>query len=278
MDSETLSFLSDLPGARYAVDIVGAVLLLVVGWIAAGWIKRAVRRALDRIERLDPTLAPLIASTARYATLIFVAVAVVAQFGIQTTSILAALGAAGLAIGLALQGTLSNVAAGVMLLVLRPFKVGDYIDAEGLAGTVDEIGLFTTKMRGSDGIYREVPNNQIWNRSIANYSRLPTRRVALTVGIGYGDDMDGALGALTRLMDGDGRVLAEPASSVRVTDLGDSAVTITLHCWATTGDYWDLRCDLVKEIKLALDRQGISIPYPQTDVHLFLADGEADAA
>lgn len=180
MDSETLRFLSELEAGRQALDIAGAVLLLAVGWIAAGWVKRAVRRALDRVERLDPTLAPLIAGSARYAILIFVVVAVVAQLGIQTTSILAALGAAGLAIGLALRGTLSNVAAGVILLVPRPFKVGDYIDAEGLTGTVDEIGLFTIKMHGSDGIYREVPNNQIWNRSISNYARPATRRPAVS--------------------------------------------------------------------------------------------------
>ncbi|MCH8810101.1 MAG: mechanosensitive ion channel, partial [Proteobacteria bacterium] len=172
-------------------------------------------------------------------------------------------------IGLALQGTLQNIAAGIMLLFLRPFRVGDYIDAEGLAGTIEEIGLFTTQMRTYDGIYFEVPNAKIWNRAITNYSRVEARRLDLVVGIGYQDDIDKALAAMMDLLVKDERVNDDPEPQVMVKELGDSAVNLNLRCWIAPGDYWGLRFDLTKAIKQRLDAEGITIPFPQRDVHLF---------
>ena len=256
---------------KYGLDFLGAIVLLIVGWMVAGWAKRSVLRMLNRTPRLDATLKPIIASIVRYAILILVIVAVLAQFGVQTTSIIAVLGAAGLAIGLAMQSTLQNIAAGVMLLFLRPFRLNDYIDAEGIAGTVDEIGLFTTHMHTYDGVYQEVPNSQLWNRTIKNYSRLPTRRLDVAVGIAYGDSMDKAQAVLLDLLRQDQRVLADPEPQVLVTELGDSAVNLGLRCWTKADDYWGLLFDTTKAAKQCLDDAGISIPFPQRDVHLFEA-------
>ena len=171
----------------------------------AGWARRGVLGALDRVPRVDETLKPFIANVARYSILTFVLIAVLAQFGVHTASIIAVLGTAGLAIGLALQGTLQNFAAGIMLLFLRPFRVRDYIDAEGLAGTIDEVGLFITHMHSYDGIYVQVPNSKLWNHAIRNYSRLPTRRLDIVVGISYADDIDKTQAALMNLLENDAR-------------------------------------------------------------------------
>jgi small conductance mechanosensitive channel len=275
MDKETVLKLFDqisVLAIEYGIDLLGAVVLLVGGWIVAGWAKRNVIRALDRTPYLDATLKPIVASIVRYAILILVIVAVLAQFGVQTTSIIAVLGAAGLAIGLAMQNTLQNIAAGVMLLFLRPFRINDYIDAEGIAGTIDEIGLFTTHMHTYDGVYQEVPNSQLWNRTIKNYSRLPTRRLDIVVGIAYGDDMDTAQNVLLKLLREDNRVLTDPEPQVLVSELGDSAVNLNLRCWTKADDYWGLLFDTTKAAKQRLDAAGISIPFPQRDVHLFEAD------
>ena len=270
-DRQGLDLLSETVdlAVQYGLDVVGALIILIGGWVAAGWVRRKLLRVLERTPRVDQTLRPVIASVVRYAILVFVLIAVLAQFGVQTTSIIALLAAGGLAIGLALQGTLQNIAAGIMLLFLRPFRVGDYIDAEGLAGTVNEIGLFTTQMRTYDGIYVEVPNGQIWNRAIRNYSRVTARRLDLVVGIGYEDDIDKALAAMMDLLVKDERVNDDPEPQVMVNELGDSAVNLNLRCWIAPGDYWSLRFDLTKAIKQRLDAEGITIPFPQRDVHLY---------
>jgi small conductance mechanosensitive channel len=256
-------------GLDSALSVLGAVAILIAGVYVARWARRSMLRVLDRTPGIDATLKPVIASVVRYAILVFVLIAVLAQFGVQTTSIIALLGAAGLAVGLALQGTLQNIAAGIMILFLRPFRVGDYVDAEGIAGTVDEIGLFTTHMRTYDGIYVEVPNAQIWNRAITNYSRVTARRLDLVVGIAYDDDIDKAQAALMDLMVGDARVHDDPAPQVLVKELGDSSVNLDLRCWSDPGDYWSLLFDLTKAAKQRLDAEGITIPFPQRDVHLF---------
>jgi small conductance mechanosensitive channel len=252
---------------QYALDTLGALILLVVGWILAGWVRRALRQALLRLPRADTTVSGVLSSLARYTILLLVIIAVLAQFGVQTASILAVLGTAGLAVGLALQGTLSNIAAGMMLLFLRPFKVGDYIDAEGIAGTVEEIGLFNTEFTTYDGIYRAVPNSQIWSRSILNYSRLPPRRLDLVIGVDYGDDLERALGALSDLLAGDERVLDDPAPQVMVSELADSSVNLNLRCWADTSDFWALKFDLTRQAKERVEAAGCSIPFPQRVVH-----------
>ncbi len=253
----------------YGLDLIGAIFILVIGWIVAGWIQKAAFKALSRLPRADATVTRALSGVTRYLVLVMVVIAVLAQFGVQTASILAVLGTAGLAIGLALQGTLSNIAAGFMLLMLRPFKIGDYIDAEGVSGTVVGIGLFTTEFTTYDGIFLVVPNSQIWTRSILNYSRLPTRRMEVPIGIAYDDDIEKATAVLMELLEGDERVLKDPAPQVLVKELADSSVNLDLRCWAAAGDYWGLLCDLNKAVKQRLDAEGITIPFPQRDVHLF---------
>ena len=255
--------------ASYALDAVGALVILLVGWWIAGRAQFLARRGLDRVPRIDDTLKPFLSSSVRYFVIVITFVAVLAEFGVQTTSIIAVLGAAGLAIGLALQGTLQNIAAGIMLLVLRPFRVGAYIDAGGVSGTIDAINLFTTDMTTYDGIYRSVPNAELWNRNILNYSRNPTRRLDIPVGIAYEDDVEQALDLLLSHLSQDTRVLPDPGPQVLVTGLGDSSVDLTLRCWTNRTDFWPLRFELNKKVKLWLDAAGISIPFPQRDVHLY---------
>ena len=253
----------------YALDMVGAVLLLIAGWMVAGWVQKHTARMLGAVERVDATLLSFVTQLVRYSILILVMVAVLAQFGVQTTSIIAVLGAAGLAVGLALQGTLANIAAGVLLLFLRPFKIGEYIDAGGVAGTVREIGLFATEFESYDGIFVMVPNSQLASAAITNYSRLPTRRLDLVIGISYGDNMNQAMTVLNDLLVHDDRILKEPAHQVMVKELADSSVNLNLRCWTKRQDYWSLLFDLTKQAKERLDKHGISIPFPQRDVHLF---------
>ena len=275
MDNQTRELIENVIaiGVEYGVDIAGAIVLLVVGWIVAGWIRRVIRRTLDSVPVLDETLKPLIANLVRYAVLIFVLIAVLNQFGVQTTSIIAVLAATGLAIGLALQGMLANVASGVMLLFLRPFNVGEYVEAGGIAGTVAEIGLFNTEIKSSAGPGLVVPNSKIWDGPITNFSRNPTRRFDIAVGIGYDDDIDGAMALLKGLLTGDDRVLDDPEPLVVVQELGDSAVIINLRAWTRSGDYGATVWDLNKEIITELQATGYSIPFPQRDVHI--VSGEA---
>ncbi|HJN23796.1 MAG TPA: mechanosensitive ion channel [Rhodospirillales bacterium] len=275
MDNQTRELIENVIaiGVEYGVDIAGAIVLLVVGWTVAGWIRRVIRRTLDSVPVLDETLKPFIANFVRYAVLIFVLIAVLNQFGVQTTSIIAVLAATGLAIGLALQGMLANVASGVMLLFLRPFNVGENVEAGGIAGTVAEIGLFNTEIKSSAGPGLVVPNSKIWDGPITNFSRNPTRRFDIAVGIGYDDDIDGAMALLKGLLTGDDRVLDEPEPLVVVQELGDSAVIINLRAWIRSGDYGATVWDLNKEIITELQATGYSIPFPQRDVHI--VSGEA---
>jgi len=251
----------------YAVNVISAVVILVLGWLFSAWLGRVTRRKLEHMPRVDVTLIPLVASGIRYFVMTVVIIAVLARFGIQTASILAVLGAAGLAIGLALQGTLANVASGIMLLVVRPFCVGDYIDGSGVAGTVKEIGLFATELETFDGVYVLVPNRQLFDSAITNYSRLPFRRIDVPVGISYQDDIEKALAVAMDVLKSDERVLTDKPTQTMVMGLGDSSVDLNLRCWAAREHYWDLLFELKKSIKLRLDAEGISIPFPQRDVH-----------
>ena len=248
--------------------LVGAIVLLIAGWWLAHRAERGTRRILDRQTRIDPTLRGLLSSLVRYSILIVVVVAVLGQLGIQTTSILAALGAAGLAIGLAMQGTLSNIAAGLMLLWLRPFRVGDNIDTGSVAGTVKEVGLFATEMHSFDGIFLFVPNSELWNKRIINYSRLPTRRLDLAFKVAHEDDLGRGQQALLALAGDDDRVHSDPAPAVFVDELGDSAVVLQLRVWSSTSNYWPLRWALTERGKAALEAAGLSIPFPQRDLHI----------
>ncbi|MCF3628824.1 mechanosensitive ion channel [Thalassospiraceae bacterium LMO-SO8] len=255
-------------GTEYGMSVIGALVILVLGWWLAGWAKRAVTRALAKVKSIDDTLTPFLSSIVSYVIKAFVLVAVLNQFGVQTTSIIAVLGAAGLAIGLALQGTLQNVAAGVMLLVLRPFKAGDFIDAGGQAGTVVEVSLFTTELRTVDGIFKSLPNSSIWGAAITNFSRNPTRRIDLVASISYGDDLPKAMEVLKGMLDADPRILKDPAPEVMTWDMAASSIDINLRAWVNIGDYWPTLFDLRKTVKLGLEEAGFTIPFPQQDVYM----------
>ncbi len=252
----------------FGLNALGAVLILIVGWRVAAWSARAVGRLLERSQRVDATLKPLAVSITRYTILVITVLAVLARFGVQTTSIIAVLGAAGLAIGLALQGTLSNVAAGVMLLVLRPLKVGDTIVVSGHTGTVLQVGLFTTELNTPDNVFVSLPNSAVWNSPIVNYSRNGTRRVDLTIGISYEDDIDKAIDLAMGEVRADPRVLAEPAPLVAVRALGESSVDLVIRAYVPTPEFWPATYALNKAIKQVFDAEGVSIPFPQRTLHL----------
>ena len=254
----------------YAFSVIGAIIILVIGFWIAKKVKNAVFRLVNR--KGETTLAHFLAGVARYAVLTIVLVMVLQQFGIQTASVIAALGAAGLAIGLALQGTLQNIAAGVMLLFLRPFKIGDYIDTGSASGTVQEIGLFATELKTIDGLYLLAPNSSVWGSEITNYSYHTKRRFDLTVGIGYDDDIDLAMNTLEEIVRTDSRVLDDPEPFLFVSNLGDSAVEVVARIWIPTSDWWPTRRDLTKKAKQTFDEKGLSIPFPQRDLHIYKAE------
>ncbi|MCX8999075.1 mechanosensitive ion channel family protein [Rhizobiaceae bacterium BDR2-2] len=241
---------------QYSFSIIGALILLILGWLAAGLLRGWAFRALSRIRGFDETLARFFSNALRYAILILVVVMVLGQFGVQTASIIAALGAAGLAIGLALQGTLQNIAAGIMLLVLRPFRVGEYIETASISGTITEIGLFATEMKTPDGLYRLAPNSTLWNVPITNFSREDTRRHDLTVTVGLDADIDKAEALLMGLARQDKRVLDSPAPEVFVADLTETGALITLRYWVQRSLWWRTTRDLTRAAKLALDETG----------------------
>jgi small conductance mechanosensitive channel len=247
----------------YSLSALGAIILLIAGYFVAGFAERSVFAGLGHVRGFDATLRQFFARIARYAILMFVVIMVLGQFGVQTASIIAAIGAIGLAIGLALQGTLQNIAAGIMLLALRPFRVGEYVEVGSVAGTVEDIGLFATRLRAVDGIYLLSPNSELWNKPVKNFTRNRTRRNDITVGIDYGDDIALAQKTLVDLAIRDKRVLAEPAPASFVASLGESAVDITLRYWTAPSDFLATKMDLTKAAKLAFDDNGLSIPFPQ---------------
>ncbi len=204
----------------------------------------------------------------KYAIIAFVVIAVLNQFGIQTTSLIAVFGAAGLAVGLALQGTLSNVAAGVMLLIFRPFSIGQYVQVAGTGGTVRSLNLFTTELATPDNVHIVVPNAAIWGSTVLNYSYHSTRRLEWMLGISYGDDIGQAMQCIHAVLDGDDRILSDPETLVAVAELADSSVNIVVRAWVKSEDYWSVKFDLTRAFKEAFDAKGISIPFPQRDVHL----------
>ncbi len=244
----------------------GAMLVLVIGVILARLLSKGADRALTRSGRIEPTVAKFLSNIIKYVLWVIVAVTVLTQFGVQTTSIIAALGGLALGIGLALQGTLSNVAAGVMILIQRPFRVGEAVNAGTVTGTVQAIGLFTTEILQYDGLYVMVPNNELWNKPIVNFSRMPTRRFELLIGISYSDDIELARKELLALADADERVLDEPAPVVFVAALADSSVNIGLRVWCATGDWLSLSWALTEAAKVRFGEVGITIPFPQREV------------
>jgi small conductance mechanosensitive channel len=253
--------------STWALKVVGGLAVFVVGLIVARSVRRGLVGFFRRTE-MDETLERFLTSLFYYLILTMAAVAALGMMGIQMASVLTLLGAAGLAVGLALQGTLSNVASGVMLLIFRPFKVGDYVDAGGTAGTVDSVGLFVTKLNTPDNVLIVVPNSSIYGGTIRNFSAHPVRRNDMVVGISYDDDIGLAIQVIRSVLDADERVLSDPEPLVAVSELGDSSVNLVVRPWCKASDYWSLRFDLTRAFKERLEAAGCSIPYPQRDVHL----------
>ncbi len=243
---------------------IKALVVLIVGWSIAGIVSRAIRHRINAQPGLDQTLGNFAASVVRWAIRLIVLVAVLGIFGIEATSLVAMLGAATLAIGLALQGTLSDLAAGFMLILFRPYKLGQFVDIAGTSGTVKDLNLFVTELVTPDNVQIIIPNGQAWGAVITNYSAHDTRRVDFVFGIDYGDNADDAMKIILDLAGADTRVHADPAPWARVTNLGDSSVDLGVRLWCDAGDYWELKFEMTKAVKEAFDDKGISIPYPHT--------------
>jgi small-conductance mechanosensitive channel len=251
----------------FSVNIVIAIVILIVGWSLATLAGKGVRSAARRSARIDPTIVPMMYSVVVWTIRGFTLIAVLARFGVQTASIIAVLGAAGLAIGLALQGTLQNIAAGIMLLGLRPMRAGEYISVVGKAdGTVEEVGLFLTRIVQVDGIHVSLPNSLVWGNPILNYSRNPTRRLDLQVGVRYGDDLDAAMGALLKLVENHKLVLQDPKPQVMVNEYRDSTVMVNIRVWAESSNYWALTFDLYQAARKVLEQAGMRLPIPVREV------------
>lgn len=257
----------------FLVNFVAAAAILVVGWAVSGLVGRSIRRIASRSPHVDPTIVPMLQVSAVWAIRIFVIIAVLARFGVQTASLIAALGAAGLAIGLALQGTLQNIAAGIMLLALRPLRVGEYVSIVGKAdGTVEEIGLFMSRLRQADGIIVNLPNGLIWGNTIINYSRNAIRRMDVAVHVRHGDDLDVAIDALQKLVDQHPFVLDNPPPQVVVTGYLESYSAVTIRVWAQVEHYWDLNFDLYRKALSTLRQAGLTVPVPLREVRTVPAD------
>jgi len=252
---------------EWGLNIIGAAAILIIGWIAAGIGRRIARRALSRGNAYE-SLVGFVGNMVYYVVIAFAVVAALARFGVQTTSFVAILGAAGFAVGFALQGSLANFASGVMLVIFRPFKIGDYIEAGGTAGTVQEIAIFSTTLHSPDNVRITVPNSGVYGSIVKNYSYNETRRNDMVFGISYDDDISKAVDVIQRALDGDDRVLKDPAPMIAVGELADSSVNLLVRPWCTGADYWGLRWDLTRKIKEDLEAAGCSIPYPQQDVYM----------
>ncbi len=257
----------------YGLKVIGAILIFIVGKIVAGWVQNGVKKWLQRSGKLDETLIGFFSSFSRYMVLIITLLAVISQFGVETTSVITILGASGLAIGLALQGTLSNFSAGVMLLIFRPFQVGHFVETAGTSGTVKSLTLFVTELATPDNVQILVPNSQVWGAIVKNYSHHETRRVDLVMSIDYTDDIDKAMGVVKSLASADSRVLSDPEPMVAVGNLGESSVDLTIRVWCQAGDYWPLKFDLTKRFKQQFDAEHLTIPFPQHTVHMAKVEG-----
>ena len=252
----------------YGIKVVAAVAIFIVG----RWVAKAVANFIKKImtkSNTDETLVKFVGNLSYIALLAFVIIAALNQLGIQTTSFIAILGAAGLAIGLALQGSLGNFAAGVLMIIFKPFKVGDFIEGAGVAGTVEEIQIFTTQLKTPDNKTIIVPNAKMTGDNITNYTMKGTRRVDFVFGIGYEDDIDKARKIIEGIIAEDNRVLKDPAPMVAVSELADSSVNFVARAWTSADDYWGFYFDTTEKVKKQFDAEGVSIPYPQRDIHVY---------
>jgi small conductance mechanosensitive channel len=263
LDSSTL--------VNFGKNIVIALLIFYVGKFVISLVVRGLRKMMRRQE-VDPTLETFVCNLVRMALLVVVIIAAIGALGIQTTSFIAIFGAAGLAVGLALQGSLSNFAAGVLIVLFRPYRVGDFVEAAGIAGVVEQVQILTTVLKTGDNKQIIVPNGQIMDSIITNYSANETRRVDMVVGVSYDDDLDKVRATIQELIDAEERILDDPAPTVAVSELADSSVNFVVRPWVKTPDYWGVMFDLTEAIKKRFDKDGISFPFPQQDVHLYKAE------
>ncbi|MBL6919830.1 MAG: mechanosensitive ion channel [Puniceicoccaceae bacterium] len=252
----------------YGIKIIAAVVIIVVGLWISKIIKNCFVKTLQKKE-VDPTLVGFFASMLYGGLVIFVVISAISKLGVQTTSFVAVIGAAGLAVGLALQGSLSNFAAGILLILFKPFKVGNFVKAGGEAGVIVEVGIFTTEMKTPDNVQIIIPNATIMGSAITNVSAHPTRRIDMTLGVGYDDDLNKAKQIMEDLLAADERVLKDPVVTIAVANLGESSVEFVIRPWVNSADYWAVKFDFTKAVKEKFDAEGISIPYPQSDVHVF---------
>ena len=270
MDWDVSKLLNTIYGLLtvYGLRVIAAVVIFIVGrWVAMG-VANLVKRIMLK-SKVDETLVSFVRNLSYIAMLAFVVIAALNQLGIQTASFIAVLGAAGLAVGLALQGSLGNFAAGVLMIIFKPFKVGDFIEGAGVAGIVEHIEIFTTQLKTPDNKTIIVPNAKLTGDNITNFTVKGTRRVDFVFGIGYGDDIDKARGIIKEIIDKDERVMKEPEPVIVVSELGDSSVNFTVRAWTSAGDYWSFYFDTIENVKKQFDAQGVSIPFPQRDVHIY---------
>ncbi len=259
-------------GPALGLKILGGIAIFLIGRFIAGKVRSGMRSIMAGRD-VDPSLAGFVSSLAYFAILAFTVIGVIGQFGVETASFIALLGAAGFAVGMALQGTLANFASGVMILLFRPFKVGDFIEAAGVKGVVKEIQIFSTTMATPDNIRITVPNGAVFGGTIQNYNGYETRRVDMVMGIGYGSDINQAMEIIRGLLVADSRVLKDPEATVAVAELADSSVNIVVRPWVNAADYWGTYFDFQKNCKEAFDKAGIDIPFPQTVVHMQKSEG-----
>ncbi|MDH2068192.1 small-conductance mechanosensitive channel MscS [Pantoea sp. GD03673] len=251
----------------YAVNIVAAIAIIIVGMIIARIISNTVNRLL-RARHIDATVADFLSALVRYGVIAFTIIAALGRIGVQTASVIAVLGAAGLAVGLALQGSLSNLAAGVLLVTFRPFRTGEFVDLGGVMGTVLHVQIFSTTLRTADGKFVVVPNGKIISGNIVNFSREPVRRNEFIIGVAYEADVDEVIALLKQVVEADSRVLKEKGIQIGLNELAASSMNFVVRCWSNSGDLQDVYWDLLKNFKRTLDSKGIGIPFPQMDVHL----------
>lgn len=257
-------------GVEFAINLVTAIAIFYIGRMVVGLLMRGLKKMMQAQE-VDVTLQTFVANLVRMVLLTFVIIAAIGALGIQTTSFIAILGAAGLAIGLALQGSLSNFASGVLIVLFRPYKVGDFVEAAGISGVVEEVQILTTVLKTGDNKKVIVPNGQIMDSVITNYSANERRRVDMVVGVSYDDDLDKVRSTLEQLVAADDRILDDPACTIAVSALADSSVNFVVRPWVKSADYWGVMFDLTEAIKKRFDKEGISFPFPQQDVHLYKA-------
>jgi small conductance mechanosensitive channel len=270
--SNNLELLTDYL-LKYGINVIGAIVTLIAGYLVAGWLSRLIDGTMRKSGRIDPVFYQLPGKIVRVGVMIFTLIAVLNRFGVETTSLIALLGAAGLAVGLALQGTLSNVAAGVMLLFFRPFKIGDAVQLDGQVYIIDALGFFICKGHLPDGPIVFVPNSKIWGQTIVNLSVTDQdiRRIDASYGVSYGDNLDNALAILRQIAANEPRILPDPAPLIKVDSLGDSSVNILFRVWTARTDWWETKLDLIQRCKEGLEQGGCTIPFPQREVHVIQA-------